>query len=99
MGLRSHSGLSFTCLVIQSRTEQLRAVSCRLYSLLLLPPPEIAGRLGVEPLGMMSPLSMEEEEEAGPLDDEMPEGKGGTVSVSALNSGDAVTPSRRLGGG
>lgn len=42
---------------------------------------------------MMSPHSMEEE--AGPLDDEVPEGRGGTVSMSALNSGDAFIPSRR----
>lgn len=42
---------------------------------------------------MMSLLPMEEE--VGPLDDEVPEGRGGTVSVSALNSGDAFTRSRR----
>lgn len=51
-------------------------------------------RLGAEPLAMMSLLS-KEEEEVGPLDDEVPEGRGGTVSVSALNSGDAFIPSRR----
>lgn len=45
MGLRSHRGLSLTCLVIQSRTEQFSAVSCRLYSLLL----------GAEPLEVTSP--------------------------------------------
>lgn len=37
MGVRSQSGLRSTCLLIQSRTQQLRAASCRLYS--LLPPP------------------------------------------------------------
>lgn len=52
-----------------------------MYSLLLLPPPEIEGRLGAEPLAMMSLLS--KGEEAGPLDDEVPEERGGTVSVSA----------------
>lgn len=43
---------------------------------------------------MMSPLS-KEEEEVGPLDDEVPEGRGGTESMSAPNSGDTFTPSRR----
>lgn len=37
MGVRSHSGLRSTCLLIQSRTQQFSAASCRLYS--LLPPP------------------------------------------------------------
>lgn len=37
MGVRSHSGLRSTCLLIQSRTQQLSAANCRLYS--LLPPP------------------------------------------------------------
>lgn len=43
---------------------------------------------------MMSLLS-KKEEEADPLDDEVPEGRGGTVSMSALNNGDAFTHSRR----
>lgn len=49
MGLRSHRGLSLTCLVIQSRTEQFSAVSCRLYSLLL----------GAEPLEVTSSVGLE----------------------------------------
>lgn len=68
MGLRSHSGLSFTCLVIQSRTEQFNAVSCRLYSLLLLPEEEEV-QLREEPLVCCLPTTSSQglEEEAGPL--------------------------------
>lgn len=46
---------------------------------------------------MMSPLTKEEEAEAGPLDDEVPEGRGGTLSMSALNSGDAFSMRTRRG--
>lgn len=78
MGVRSHSGLRSTCLLIQSRTQQLSAASCRLYS--LLPPPgagldpeEEGVEAEVEPLVCLAaPLSSAVEPaegltEAGPL--------------------------------
>lgn len=76
MGVRSHSGLRSTCLLIQSRTQQLSAANCRLYS--LLPPPgaglgpEGEGDVeGAEPLVCLAALSSsvvaEGLTEAGPL--------------------------------
>lgn len=75
MGVRSHRGLRSTCLLIQSRTQQLSAASCRLYSLLLPPGAELdpEEEAEAEPLVCLAaPLSFVMEAagglmEAGPL--------------------------------